>query len=445
MVRSIIIGLLVVGMAITSYWGYTSYQAKNNMMTHIENNYQRAFHNLVYHIDLLHDKMGTSFVMNTSNRLSPQFVDIWRLTSVAQSDVSQLPLGLLPFQHTAQFLAELHDFTYDTAIRNLDDDPLTDAELETLEKYYEHAKVIKDELRQAQYMTLNNQLRWTDIELALMDGQMESDNDVLDGFQSIEDGTSEFSDSLTDNPFALENDPEHMYESVKGKKYDANDMATKAVEMFSLDSDENVTVTQSLDGADIANYNVSYADNEKEIFMDMTAFGAYPVTFIVNRKIGEAKKSLHDGQVAAEEYLNDIGYSQMGIVESEQYDNIGVYTFAYVADDVYILPDTIGLKVALDTGDVIGLHAREYLKNHHDRMLDKPTISEAEAKRQVHDNIDIQESKLVLYANKGEEILAYMFLGTSGNDTYRIFVNAEDGTEEKVEKLSEAETNFELL
>lgn len=444
MIRSILIGVLIIALVGTSYFGYKSYQDKNNMMTHIENNYQRAFHNLVYHMDVLHDQMGTSFVMNSGERLSPQFVDIWRTTSVAQSDVSQLPLGLLPFQHTARFLAELHQFTYDTAVRNLDDDPLTPDELAAFEKYYEQAGIIKDELRNAQHMTLNNQVRWTDIELALLDGQMDSDNEVLDGFRSIEDGTSTFSDDFTDNPFTNNQTAEKLYSTVKGERYDESSVVEKAVKMFDLPSDD-VVVTDSLPGADIANYNVSYRDDEREIFMDMTAEGAYPVTFIIHRDIAEPKKSIHDGSIAARDYLNEVGYENMEMIESKQYDNIGVYTFAYVENDVYVLPDNIGIKVALDTGEIIGMHAREYLKNHHERQIKQARISKEEAEKNIHEKIAIQDSKLVLWMHNNEETLAYMFYGVVNDDTYRIFIDAENGSEQKVEKLTDAEMTYQQM
>src|SRR5699024_4434058 len=177
------------------------------------------------------------------------------------------------------FLAELNDFTYDTAIRNLDNNPLSDDELAAMEKYYEHAEVIKDELRKAQYMTLNNQVRWTDIELALLDGDPDTENDVLDGFRSIEDGTSNFAEEYIDNPFVIEDDTDNMYQMVKGKRHGEDDILRKAKDMFELEDETKMTISESLDGADIANYNVSYTDNDKEIFMDMTAFGAYPVSF----------------------------------------------------------------------------------------------------------------------------------------------------------------------
>ena len=42
----------------------------------------------------------------------------------------------------------------------------------------------------------------------------------------------------------------------------------------------------------------------------------------------------------------------------------------------------------------------------------------------------------------GEEVLVYEFLGILGDETYRIFINAMNGMEERVEKLSGAEINY---
>ena len=50
----------------------------------------------------LNDKIGSALAMNSNQRISPQLVEIWRVTSEALSDVGQLPLGLLPFNKTEE-------------------------------------------------------------------------------------------------------------------------------------------------------------------------------------------------------------------------------------------------------------------------------------------------------------------------------------------------------
>src|SRR5699024_8296142 len=178
MIRWIAIADLSLGIAGTAFWGYQEHQEKNAVLIQAENTYQRSFHDLSYHMDLLHDKIGTSLAMDSDERLSPQMVEIWRLTSEAQSDVGQLPLSLLPFNKTEEFLANIGDFTYRTAVRDLEKDPLSDKETKTLNKLYEQAEDIKNELREVQHLTLKNNLRWMDVQLALATQEEPADNTI---------------------------------------------------------------------------------------------------------------------------------------------------------------------------------------------------------------------------------------------------------------------------
>src|SRR3954469_4795754 len=65
MIRGIIIGVLAVGVAGTAYWGYQEHREKNAILLNAENNYQRAFHELTYQMDLINDKIGTTLAMNS--------------------------------------------------------------------------------------------------------------------------------------------------------------------------------------------------------------------------------------------------------------------------------------------------------------------------------------------------------------------------------------------
>src|SRR5690606_18534273 len=144
MIRWITIGALTLGLIGTAVWGYQEHQEKNAILIQAENSYQKSFHELTYYMDLLNDEIGTVLAMNSHERLSPQFVDIWRIASEANTNVSPLPLGLLPFKKTEEFISDIGDFTYRTAHRNLDDDPLTSEETKVLEDLYVQAKEIKD-------------------------------------------------------------------------------------------------------------------------------------------------------------------------------------------------------------------------------------------------------------------------------------------------------------
>ncbi len=131
---------------------------KNAILINAENNYQRAFHDLTYNVDLLHDKIGTTLAMNSRSSLSPALADVWRITSQAHSEVGQLPLALLPFNKTEEFLARIGDFSYQTAVRDLDKEPLSEQEYAALQDLYKQSSDIQDELRKVQHLALKNNL-----------------------------------------------------------------------------------------------------------------------------------------------------------------------------------------------------------------------------------------------------------------------------------------------
>lgn len=145
----------------------------------------------------------------------------------------------------------------------------------------------------------------------------------------------------------------------------------------------------------------------------------------------------------AEEYIKEQDFEDMVLFNSTEYNNTGFYSFLYNENGIRVYSDAIEVKVGLDDGDILGLTARNYFMNHKDRDIPKPEISLKEAKSYVNPNVDIQEDFLAVIDNElGEEVLTYEFLGILDNDTFRIFINAMNGKEEKVERLDGKEINY---
>lgn len=443
MVRWILVAVLTIGIAGTAFWGYQEHQEKNAVLIQAENTYQRSFHELSYNIDLLHDKIGTTLAMNSKQRLSPQMVDIWRITSDALSNVGQLPLGLLPFNKTEEFLSDIGDFTYRTAVRDLDSNPLSDKEKQSFEDLYKQSGKIKDELRQVQHITLKNNLRWMDVQLALANQDEQTDNTIIDGLKTVEKTIEGYSETNVDSGLMGTSTKDHQFKHLQGDKISESEALKKAKSLFNVKDNNNITVTKSGDGSDIPTYSVSYRNGDENAYMDMAEQGGHPLTLLVDRPVQDKQISLNDGQDKAKAYLDKLDFENMTIFQSDEFDNIGVYSFLYNQDGVRVHSDAIEVKVALDNGDILGLTARNYFMNHTDRDIPKPEISKEEAEDMVNPDVKIQEDFLAVIDNDlGEEVLAYEFLGTLGNETYRIFINAMDGKEEKVEKLGGTEINF---
>lgn len=443
MVRWISIVFLAVVAIGTGVWGYQEHQEKNAVLIQAENTYQRAFHELSYHVDLLHDKIGSSLAMNSKDRLSPQLVDIWRLTSEAHSNVGQLPLGLLPFNKTEAFLSEVGDFTYRTAVRDLENNPLSKEEVKALEELYKQSGHIKDELRQVQHLVLDNNLRWMDVQLALVTQDEQADNTIIDGFETVEKHVEGFSEANNEASIIGTATKDHAFKFLTGKKMNKQEAIDRGLHLFQAQNKQDIQVTKSGEGSDIPLYSVSYESGDKNGYMDMTEKGGHPVTLLIDRPIAEKKLSLHDGMEKAKEYLNQLEIEGMVVYQSNEYNNIGVYSFLYNQDDVRVYSDAIEIKVGLDKGDILGLTARNYFMNHQERSIPEVELTEEEATSKVSERVDIQETNLAIIDNElGEEVLTYEFLGVLDGETYRIFINAMSGREERVEKMSGSEINY---
>lgn len=354
MIRWILIALLAVIGIGTGYWGYLEHQEKNAILIQAENTYQRAFHDLSYRMDLLQDKLGSTLAMSSEDQLSNQLIEIWQLTAQAHTDVGQLPLSLLPFHQTVEFLTSIGDFTYRTATRDLEEKPLTDDEVTTLHQLYKQATTMKDELREVQHLTLKNNLRWMDVQLALANEEEPMDSTIIDGFETVDKHVSGFTSDNSFSSLSPSQSEKKTYQSLDGKVLSEQEILEKSKNVFSVNDETELTVSKSSDGADVPMYTVTYKDEEKSAYADLIENGGHILSLLIHRPLSEKNISLHDGYLEAEKFVENQQFQNMKLSNSSEYDQIGVYTFVYEQDGVQIYPDSVEVKVALDSGEVIG-------------------------------------------------------------------------------------------
>src|SRR5699024_9580196 len=139
--------ILILGSII---WGFEEHQEKKKLAQQIDNQYQRAYHELSSNIDLLHDKIGATLAMGTNDSLSPALTEVWKIATASQTNVGQLPLTLFPIHHTQQFLSNVGNFTYQIAMRDLKTNPLSAEEYHTLRTMYVQADNVENTLRDMQ-------------------------------------------------------------------------------------------------------------------------------------------------------------------------------------------------------------------------------------------------------------------------------------------------------
>jgi spore germination protein len=430
----------------TAVWGYLEHQDKNSILIKAENQYQRAFHDLSFHMDKLHTELGNTLAVNSTSQNSYRkgLVNVWRLTSEAQNDINQLPLSLLPFNKTEDFLAHMANFSYRTSVRDWGKQPMNDGELKTLNELYNHSKELTGELRGVQDKVITKGLRWMDVEVALATEKEPRDNTIIDGFSTVDKKVGEYAEINWGPGNSIDNQKMNA-KALSGNEMNPEEIKKKAAGFLNQsDTSTMQVVADGSDGTDYQAYSVTIPggkNRQDDIQMDFTKKGGQLVYYMNSRPVAAAAVDIRQARDLADEFLDQHGYRDMSAVSYDQYQNVANIVFVKRQNDITIYPEQISATVALDTGEVTGIQATDYVFAQKKRHFGTPKVSQVEARKTLSPKLEVTAQSLAIIKNElDEEVLCHEFIGKMNGNGYRIYVNGETGEEEKIETIRFQET-----
>ena len=100
---------------------------------------------------------------------------------------------------------------------------------------------------------------------------------------------------------------------------------------------------------------------------------------------------------------------------------------------IVMYPDLIKLKVALDTGEVLGIETQGYLNSHTERKIPENLISKEKAKEVLNKELQIESENLAIIPTEWKtEVLCWEFKGKVEDNEFLVYINAETGKEEDI-------------
>lgn len=431
-----IVTLLLAGAVL---WGYQVNQEKNSILLKAENQYQRAFHDLSYHVDQLQRELGNTLAINSTSHASQRrgLVNVWRLTSEARNEINQLPLTLMPFNKTEEFLSNIANFSYRVSVRDLTKEPLSPDEMKSMTALYDRSKEISSELRGVQSQVIANNLRWMDVEVALATEEKALDNTIIDGFQTVDKKVSEYED-LNWGPSMAGIFEKRSFQALAGADVSAEDVKQKAAKFLGISDPSTVQVVENGNGIEYSSFSVTAKkpNTQDEVTIDYTKKGGEMIWFMSPKTVNERNLDTEKAREAAQQFLEAHGYASMAPVSYDEYQNVANITFAGQRDNMIVYPEKVTVMVALDNGEVTGLQAADYLFEHKAREIKPPSLTMEQAKKSLNPSLQVSNETLAVIKNEiDKEVLCYQFSGTINGSNYRIFLNADTGSEEKVEEL----------
>ncbi|MCU6710037.1 germination protein YpeB [Paenibacillus sp. J5C_2022] len=422
------------------YWGYQMQQDKSQLLIKAENQYQRAFHNLTSHVEKLHEQLGNTLAVNSTSKGFHQkgLVNVWRLTSEAQNEISQLPLSYLPFTETENFLSHISNFAYKTAVRDLTKKPLSEAEFKTLKTLYEKSDEIAKDLHHMQQDVLSDNLRWMDVELAIAAEEANGNNMVVQGLRGVDEKVGEYPE-LDWGPSVMSMYEKRSMKMLSGDMMNNEEIRKRASSFVQVDP-SMVEVSENGKGTEYASFSavVKGDDNGNgNVQMDFAQRGGALISYMRTRAVDKKSIDFPKAKAAADQFLQKHGFKNMQAVTYDEYHQNGVFTYVESQNDVLVYPDKVTVKIALDNGEAVGLQASDYVFQHRKRDMPGPVLTKAEARKSINPELKVKDERLALIkGDSGDEVLCYEFVGGINGSLYRVYINAETGLEESVEIIS---------
>ncbi|WP_256757263.1 germination protein YpeB [Cohnella sp. WQ 127256] len=423
-------------------WGYQEHQEKNSVLIKAENQYQRAFHDLSHNMGRLHEQLGQSLAVSSASQGMQRkgLVNVWRLTSQAQSEINQLPLSLLPFDKAEEFLTRVSSFAYRTAVRDLTKQPLSPEEMKTMKSLYKTAESVNSELGKVQDAVIADRLRWMDVEVAMASENGPQDNMIIDGFKEVDKQMGAYPENDW-GPSALSADRKRSEAELDGQNMTGEQVKKLAMEFLGKQANGvEAKVTEDGSKTDLPAYTVTVKEQGgANIQMDYTRKGGKILWFMNTREVKTRKLNFDTARNKGSQFLVRHNYKDMTPITYDEYDHVAVFTYAHTIDGVKIYPDKVTVRVALDNGDVVGLQASDHVFAQKLLTPGKAKITKEKAQEGLNPDFKIEGYSLaVIEDDMRKPILCHEFLGKINKHQYRIYMSAETGLEESIEEVPDS-------
>ncbi|ADL67792.1 germination protein YpeB [Thermoanaerobacterium thermosaccharolyticum] len=422
--------LLVVGA-----WGYNQYMQKVSYHRYLQAQYDRSFYQLVNSIENIETSTGKLMVSSQENTTIPILSDVWRQAFEAQENLSQLPIGQPELDNTSKFLSQIGDYSYSLSKNVADGGKLTDKDYKTISELHNYAVYLGKNLQdlrskiQGGYDLGNLRKKGTQkmsqIDSKILNVNMSAVNQQMSNYPTL----------IYDGPFS-ESQAKLTPKGLTGGNVSYDNAVSIARRFIGKPMDGATKYSPNNGKINAYGIELKPPQNGPSIYVNVSKKGGHVIWFMDQRMVSKVNISETQALNYAVKFLSSHGFSNMENTYSIKANGTVQFNFAPVQNNVRIYPDIVKVKVALDNGDIVGFDATSYYMSHVNRTIGKPKLTEVEAQRKVSKNLKVDSSRLcIIPLDGGKEVLAYEFKGTYGGDTFYVYINAENGTEEKILKI----------
>lgn len=434
-----VLGIIIVVLAIM--WCRCA-MSKNKLNTSLTNSYDRAFFELADYVGEIDVLLTKAQLASTPAQMASISNEIFMQSAEAKSCFGELPQQDVNLEKTAKFLAQVGDYTYVLSQNMINGQNISEEEYTTLGKLNDYASELSKRLNDIETKIYSGEMSFSTAEATSVITYALAADDIFGDLENVEKTFEGYPSLIYDGPFSehIENAESQMLKSAPDVSAEE---AYKKAREFIGDKAEGLEYEADMTNTAIESYVFSKNADNEQIAVSVTKKGGYILYFINSRVVRESNYDKDSATAVAHKYLTEHGFTDMSSSYYEITDNIATINFAYEKDGIKMYSDLIKVRVALDTGEIVGIECKGYLMNHKDRGDLQAVMSEEEARAKVSSHLSVGTGRLALIPKDSmREVLCYEFHGTHKDKNFIVYINAENGREEKILLLLESETGI---
>ncbi len=432
--------VLIAGIIAALIWGFTASKNAKALEITSENQYNRAFHELVGYVDDIDTLLSKAQLTKSPAQLAKLSSDIFRQSAEAKSCLGQLPTSEVQLDNTSKFLSQVGDYTYVLSQDMINGEEISQEQYDNLAATNEYAATLKNTLSDIENRIYSGEIRISTVNSKKRGTVADAaGNSILQDLENVEKSFDEYPSLIYDGPFSehIENRESIM---LKNAPDISQEEALTRAEKFLGNRGDGLTFEGLSENTAIQSYTFVKNNNDEQISISVTKKGGYILYYLDSKSIDGEKLTIDEAIQKASQFLKNNGFYSMQNSYYEKSGNVATINFAYVQDNVTCYSDLVKVRVALDTGDIVGMESKGYLMNHCERELSMPKLTMEEAKSKISTGLEVSGTKLTLVPKDSmREVLCYEFKGVFNGKNFLVYVNADNGREEEIFLLIESE------
>ncbi|HEY8363581.1 MAG TPA: germination protein YpeB [Tissierellaceae bacterium] len=422
-------------------WGYNQYQTKKQREIALENYYQSLFFDIKKHIENIQVNLSKVMVANTKERNILLLSQISNEAISAHTKLGQMPLTHAEIANTEKFLNQAADYSTYLIQKHLQGEELTEEQRQALSNIQNNSVKFNEELTNIQNSLAEGNFFLGSLTASARNRVKEANENILQtSLVQLDEQFAKTPELIYDGPFAdqmINRKPVGLPENEVTAE-EARKIAAEFLGNVNIINIEQFEEGEHINEARIPAYTFNvYVDKQRNspIYMGVSKKGGKVVWMNNPRPVGTTKLSVKNAEERALKFLQEKGFENMEPNYYLKYDGTILFNFVNTENKVTIYPDLVKVKVALDTGEIVGFDASAYYLNHHDRKIDEPHLTEAEARSKVRQDFNIDSIRLAIIPKGKNEVLCYEFKGKYNGSDFIVYINALDGSEEEILQL----------